>query len=76
MQRLVVNEEHREAHELQQQQPRQHQLHEASYLDLVTHPPVFTEATDPLKADRWLRTTEAKFGLLRCSRMQKTLFTA
>jgi hypothetical protein len=63
MQRLVVNEERREASELQQQ-------HETSYLDfLVTHPPVFTKAMDPLEADSWLHMTEAKFDLLHCSEM-------
>jgi hypothetical protein len=43
---------------------------------LATHPPVFTEAMDPLEADSWLCMTETKFGLLRCSEMQKTLFVA
>jgi hypothetical protein len=77
MQRLGLNEGHHEARELQQQQPCQHQQHETSYLDfLVTHLPVFAEATDPLEADNWLRTTEAKVYLLRCSEMQKTMFTA
>jgi hypothetical protein len=48
-----------------------------SYSDfLVTHPPVFTEATNPLKADSWLRTIEAKFDFLHCSEMQKTIFAA
>jgi hypothetical protein len=71
MQRLVVNEEHREASELLQQQ------HETSYLDfLVTHPPVFTKVMDLLEADSWLHMTEAKFDLLRCSEMQKMLFLA
>jgi hypothetical protein len=53
MQRLVVNEELREARELLQQQlPCQHQQHEASYSDfLAKHPPVFTEATNPLEAN-------------------------
>jgi hypothetical protein len=73
MKRLVVNKEHWEAPELlQQQQPC-----EMSYSDfLVTHPPVFIDATDPLEADSWLRITEAKFDLLRYSEVQKTLFTA
>jgi hypothetical protein len=36
----------------------------SSYSDfLATHPPVFAEPTDPLKADNWLRTIESKFGL-------------
>jgi hypothetical protein len=31
---------------------------------LVTHPPVFSGAKDPLEADDWLRTTKSKLGLL------------
>jgi hypothetical protein len=42
----------------------------------VTHPPLFTEAGEPLEADHWLRVMESKFGLLRCTEVQKTLFTA
>jgi hypothetical protein len=40
----------------------------------VTHPPLFTEAGEPLEADHWLRVMESKFGLLRCTEVQKTLF--
>jgi hypothetical protein len=40
----------------------------------ATHPPVFTEAGEPLEADHWLRVMEFKFGLLRCTEVQKTLF--
>jgi hypothetical protein len=69
----VVNEEHREACE-QQQQQRQHQQHKTSYLDfLATHSHVFAKATNPLETDSWLHKTEAKFGLLHCSEMQKML---
>jgi hypothetical protein len=47
------------------------------YLDfLVTHPPLFFGATDPLEADNWLRTTKSKFGLLHCIEYQKTLYAA
>jgi hypothetical protein len=42
----------------------------------ATHPPLFTEAGEPLEADHWLRVMEFKFGLLRCTEVQKTLFTA
>jgi hypothetical protein len=57
------------------QQPR-HQERNSSYSDfLATHPPVFANATDPLEADSWLRTTESKFGLLLCTEYQKTLYT-
>jgi hypothetical protein len=50
---------------------------ETSYTDfLVTHPPMFAKATDPLEADNWLRIIESKFGLLHCTEYQKTLFTA
>jgi hypothetical protein len=33
----------------------------------TTHPPLFTEAGEPLEADHWLRVMESKFGLLRCT---------
>jgi hypothetical protein len=42
----------------------------------VTHPSLFTEAGEPLEADHWLRVIESKFGLLHCTEVQKTLFTA
>jgi hypothetical protein len=42
----------------------------------VTHPPLFTEAGEPLEADHWLRVMESKFGLLRCTEVQKTLHRA
>jgi hypothetical protein len=32
--------------------------------------------TNPLEADRWLRTTESKFRLLHCKGYQKTLYVA
>jgi hypothetical protein len=39
-----------------------------TYSDFVaTHPPLFTEAGEPLEADHWLRLMESKFGLLRCT---------
>jgi hypothetical protein len=41
----------------------------------ATHPPLFTEAREPLEADHWLRVMESKFRLLRCTEVQKTLFT-
>jgi hypothetical protein len=48
-----------------------------TYNDFVaTHPPLSTEAGEPLEADHWLRVMESKFGLLRCTEVQKTLFTA
>jgi hypothetical protein len=42
----------------------------------ATHPPLFTEAGEPLKVDHWLRVMEFKFELLRCIEVQKTLFAA
>jgi hypothetical protein len=39
------------------------------------HPPLFTEAGEPLEAYHWLRVMESKSGLLCCTEMQKTLFT-
>jgi hypothetical protein len=48
-----------------------------TYSDFVaTHPPLFTEAGEPLEADHWLQVMESKFGFLRCTEVQKTLFTA
>jgi hypothetical protein len=73
MRRLIENDER---HGTERQQPR-HQERDFSYSDfLATHPPVFTNATDPLEADSWLHTTESKFGLLHCTEYQKTLYIA
>jgi hypothetical protein len=46
-----------------------------SYSDfLATHLLVFARPKDPLDADDSLRTTESKFGLLHCTKYQKTLY--
>jgi hypothetical protein len=42
---------------------------------VVTHPPLFTEAGEPLEVDHRLREMESKFRLLCCVEVQKTLFT-
>jgi hypothetical protein len=42
----------------------------------ATHPPLFTEAVEPLEADHWLWVIKSKFGLLHFTEVQKTLFTA
>jgi hypothetical protein len=48
-----------------------------TYSDFAaTHPPLFIEAGEPLEANHWLRVMESKFGLLRYTEVQKTLFTA
>jgi hypothetical protein len=71
MRRLVENDERRG---VERQQPR-HQERDSSYSDfMVTHPPVFADATDPLEADSWLRTTLSKFGQLHCTEYQMTLY--
>jgi hypothetical protein len=73
MRRLVENDEHYGA---EHQQPR-YQERDCLYSDfLATHSPVFVDATDPLEADSWLRTTKSKFGLLHCTEYQKTLYAA
>jgi hypothetical protein len=41
---------------------------------MATHPPTFTEASEPLEADHWLHTVESKFNLLSCTENQNTLF--
>jgi hypothetical protein len=47
-----------------------------TYSDFVaTLPLLFTEVGESLKADHWLRVIESKFGLLRYTEVQKTLFT-
>jgi hypothetical protein len=46
-----------------------------TYSDFTaTHPPLLTVAGEPLEADHWLRVMESKFGLLRYTEVQKTLF--
>ncbi len=50
---------------------------ETSYLEFSeTHPPLFVKAEDPLEADEWIRVMEQKFGLIRCTETQKSLFAA
>jgi hypothetical protein len=50
-------------------------IRDSSYSDLlVTHPPLFSKATDLLEADNWLCTIESMFGLLHCIEYQKTLY--
>jgi hypothetical protein len=69
--RLIENDEHSGA----ERQQLRHQERDSLYSDfLATHPPVFVDATDPLEADSWLRTTESKFGLLHCTKYQKTMY--
>jgi hypothetical protein len=48
-----------------------------TYSDFAaTHPPLFTEAGEPLEADHWLWVVESKFGLLHCTEVKKTPFAA
>jgi hypothetical protein len=48
-----------------------------SYVELLaTQPPIFTEASEPLEVDHWLRIIESKFDILNCTENQKTLFVA
>jgi hypothetical protein len=50
---------------------------ETSNLDFSkTRPPLFVKAEDPLEADEWVRVIEQKFGLIRCTETQKSLFAA
>jgi hypothetical protein len=72
MQRLAEIDERQSRHSQQHQQPQ-----ESSYLNFLTaHPLEFVETMDPLEANHWLHMTESKFGLLRCSELQNTLFAA
>jgi hypothetical protein len=43
---------------------------------MATQPPTFTEASEPLEGDHWLRIIESKFELLNCIEDQKMLFVA
>jgi hypothetical protein len=46
-------------------QPHHQPVMDSSYTNfLAMHPPLFTEASDPLEVDNWLRIIESKFGLL------------
>ena len=50
---------------------------ETTYVEFTeTRPPVFTKADEPLEADDWLRTMEQKFGLIRCTEIQKPQFAS
>jgi hypothetical protein len=50
---------------------------ETTYLEFFeTRPPLFIKAEEPLEADEWVRVMEQKFGLIRCTEMQKPLFAA
>jgi hypothetical protein len=50
---------------------------QSSYVEfLATQLPTFTEASEPLEADHWLRTIESKFNLLNCVENQNTLLVA
>jgi hypothetical protein len=70
MQVLTENLVHRGGH------LSHHQYVLDSYIDFpVTHPPLFTQASDLLEVDNWLHITESKFGLLHYIKLQKTLYT-
>jgi hypothetical protein len=66
-------------HQMQQQGGRAYPQgpRETSYMDFSeTCPPLFVKAEDPLEADEWICIIEHKFRLLRCTEIQKPLFTA
>ena len=47
------------------------------YLDFSeTRPPLFVKAEDPLEVDEWVLVIEHKFGLIRYTETQKSLFAA
>jgi hypothetical protein len=50
---------------------------QSTYVEfLTTQPPTFTEASEPLEADHWLRIAKSKFNLHHYTENQKTLFAA
>jgi hypothetical protein len=48
----------------------------SSYVEFLATPPTFTEASESLEVDHWLRTIKSEFDLLNCTENQKTLFAA
>jgi hypothetical protein len=58
------------------QQPRQQDRNSSYSYFLVTHPPLFFEAMDPLEVDNWLHTTESRFGLLHYTEYKKTWYAS
>nr|CAB3503893.1 unnamed protein product [Digitaria exilis] len=64
---------------LQQGGQRAPQPQVARYEDfLVTHPPIFSRADEPLEADTWSRAIESKFTILAtpCTANRKVVFAA
>jgi hypothetical protein len=56
-------------------QPHHQLMIDSSHTDfLMTHPLLFTKASDSLEVDNWLRITESRFGLLHCTESQNTLY--
>jgi hypothetical protein len=52
-------------------------LRDTTYLEFSkTRPSLFVKAEEPLEADEWVRVMEQKFGLIRCTEVQKPLFAA
>jgi hypothetical protein len=50
---------------------------DTTYLEFSkTQPLLFIKAEEPLEADEWVRVMEQKFGLIRCTEVQKPLFAA
>jgi hypothetical protein len=50
-------------------EPHHQLVMDSSYTNfLATHPPMFTEAANPLEADNSLRIIESKFGVLHCTK--------
>jgi hypothetical protein len=50
---------------------------DTTYLEFSeTRPSLFVKAEEPLEADEWVSVMEQKFGLIRCTEVQKPLFAA
>uniref|UniRef100_A0A0A9HE39 Retrotransposon gag domain-containing protein n=1 Tax=Arundo donax TaxID=35708 RepID=A0A0A9HE39_ARUDO len=43
---------------------------------LGTQPPTFSQATEPMEADDWLRTIESKLQLIQCTGRERVLFAS
>jgi hypothetical protein len=50
---------------------------DTTYLEFSeTRPLLFVKVEEPLEADEWVRVMEQKLGLIRCTKVQKPLFSA
>jgi hypothetical protein len=72
LQEMAGNQIHQQGGRGQHQAPK-----DTMYMEFSeTRPPIFVKVEEPLEADKWIRVMEQKFGLIRCTEIQKPLFAA